>query len=432
MADNRLTYRNAPPLSVPVRFFLAAPLFMLLAAMLLGWRGPALLQWRGDPVTLAVTHLITIGFISQVMLGALFQLIPVLCGSAIAAPIPIGTIVQAGLAAGTLLFCAGLVTGGPALVAGAVMLGATFTLFIAAAGWALARAPWRGPGTATIPLAVIALLPAVMLGMLAALARSGFTAGWPPIYFPGAHVGWAVAGWVGLLIIGVSFHVVPMFQLTPDYPVGLRRLLGPTLFAALIGWTISTGLRLPAALMEWLIALSLLVFAGTTLLLQRWRRRQVPDVTLRSFAAGLLCLMAAVAAWAVQERLPAAGRGDILAGILLLAGFAQFVIIGMLLKIVPFLCWLHLNNAGIRGAKLRDFIGPGAAQAQYLAHLAAVGALAAAVFQPALARPAAAAYAASAAMLLANLIAALRRYRAERRKGPVPRAVPPWRQGQCP
>jgi hypothetical protein len=64
-----LSFDQAPPFPAPFRFFLTAPLFAMLAGLLMLWRGPDLFASRWTPSALAATHLITVGFMLQVMLG---------------------------------------------------------------------------------------------------------------------------------------------------------------------------------------------------------------------------------------------------------------------------------------------------------------------------------------------------------------------------
>ena len=56
-----LSFEQAPPFSVPLRFFLTAPGFLVLAAMLMLWEGPPLFASRWLPATLALTHLLVLG-----------------------------------------------------------------------------------------------------------------------------------------------------------------------------------------------------------------------------------------------------------------------------------------------------------------------------------------------------------------------------------
>src|SRR5699024_6037011 len=76
------------------------------------------------------------------------------------------------------------------------------------------------PGAPTIVLAVrlslVSLLVTIVLG--ATLAGSMAMALPLPRMLTDLHAGWGLLGWVGLLIVGISFQVIPMFQVTERYP----------------------------------------------------------------------------------------------------------------------------------------------------------------------------------------------------------------------
>jgi len=86
-----LSFDQAPPFAAPFRFFLTAPLFALFAGMLLLWSGPELFASRWTPAALALTHLISAGFMLQVMFGAMIQILPVVAGANIAQPLLLAT-----------------------------------------------------------------------------------------------------------------------------------------------------------------------------------------------------------------------------------------------------------------------------------------------------------------------------------------------------
>jgi hypothetical protein len=71
---------------VPLRFFLAGPLFGLLAAAAIAWGGADAFGSRWAPSILAATHLVTLGFLTMVMSGALLQVLPVIVGAAVPMP----------------------------------------------------------------------------------------------------------------------------------------------------------------------------------------------------------------------------------------------------------------------------------------------------------------------------------------------------------
>ncbi|NOR73087.1 MAG: hypothetical protein GQ467_04370, partial [Mariprofundaceae bacterium] len=54
-----LSLDQAPPLSVPLRFFLTAPLFGIAAALRMLTGGPVIFASRWSPSMFALTHLIT-------------------------------------------------------------------------------------------------------------------------------------------------------------------------------------------------------------------------------------------------------------------------------------------------------------------------------------------------------------------------------------
>jgi len=101
-----LSLQQSPPFSVPARFLVSAPVFSLLASLILLWHGPEIISQRWSPEILAVTHFLTLGFLSMSMLGAMMQLIPVLMGSIIPHAVLFSRLVHSSLFSGSL--CLGL------------------------------------------------------------------------------------------------------------------------------------------------------------------------------------------------------------------------------------------------------------------------------------------------------------------------------------
>ena len=111
MALAGLSLKQTPPLSAPLRFFLTAPLFAFLAALLLLFSGPTALASRWSPALLAITHLLTLGFITMSMMAALLQMLPVLAGTPAKQPRLVAWLVHVPLSVGTLLLASGLAAG---------------------------------------------------------------------------------------------------------------------------------------------------------------------------------------------------------------------------------------------------------------------------------------------------------------------------------
>ena len=117
-----LSFDQAPPISVPYRFFLAAPLFGVMAGILLAWSGGESLASRWTPESLALTHLLALGFMLQAMCGALLQFIPVAVGGNVWRPALVANTLQPLLLLATLLLVAGLLFNRPGLSSAAVPL----------------------------------------------------------------------------------------------------------------------------------------------------------------------------------------------------------------------------------------------------------------------------------------------------------------------
>jgi hypothetical protein len=226
------------------------------------------------------------------------------------------------------------------------------------------------------------------------------------------HAAWGLVGWVGMLVIAVSFQVIPMFQATAAYPRAMTLALPSSLAALLAAW--SFGSWFASAWMVWpaaLVALLLAAYAGFTLY-GLGRRKRAPDVTSFCWMLSLGSLLGC----AVLDFLMDAGdaRLPVLLGILFIAGFAASAVNGMLYKIVPFLLWYHLGIAGVPRRALpgvNAWISTRAARGQCGAYAAAVAMLAGSVFAPALARPGGLLFAAATAWLGVLLLAATLRYR---------------------
>lgn len=415
-----LSFDKAPPFAAPLRFFLTAPLFSLAAGLLLLFVGPDLLASRWTPGLLAATHLITVGFMLMVMLGALIQILPVVAGANLDSPLAVARWLHAGLSAGALLLAAGFLFGQGALLgAAALILGLGVAAFLVASGRALAGVPSTSPTIRGLKLALIGLAGAVGLGAWLALA---IASGWA-VPLPSAadlHAGWALGAWAGILLAALAYVVVPMFQLTPGYPARPSWWFPGVMLGLMLAWGLAVWLDAPQGirLAQALSAVAGIGFALLTLRLQQQRRRARSDVTYRYWQLGLASAVFALAMALTATVWPAlADRAgwSILAGILLLVGGFMSFIIGMLYKIVPFLAWMHLRNRGSARSpvpNMNKLLPEADAQRQMLAHAVALAVLLAAVIAPDwLARPAGVALAVASGWLMVNLLGAARRYR---------------------
>ncbi len=357
MFNRGLSLEQAPPIGVILRFFLTVPFSGMLLSLLMLYAGSDLLVPHSPPAVAAV-HMLFIGVITMAMVGALFQMLPVLAGVVIEVPSRRASLIHLLLTLGTISLGWAFVGFAPVAYASAgLLLGAAFAYLILLTLPALLRqrggtSTLRGMQTALLSLTAAVAFAVVMLygygrGELGGLHEA----------LRASHYTFALIGWVGFLIISVAFQVVEMFYVTPPYPDfcqvwGWRIFLGAMVLKSI--WLLA---GLPFSIVfDAVIALELLGFAAVTLKRLSQRKRPISDVTVWfwRFGAGMLSL--ATLLWLLHELTHVAAL--LPAMLIAYAAFAMSIIFGMMYKIVPFLIWFHLNTQGYFDAPVMSEIIP--------------------------------------------------------------------------
>ncbi|MBF0128160.1 MAG: hypothetical protein HQM02_13245, partial [Magnetococcales bacterium] len=354
------------PLHLPLRFFGTAPLFILLTGCGMAFWGQEIWIAPLLPVTVGVLHLTVLGWLLMVVMGAMYQMIPVLAG--IPVPWPGGipwvhglfTLGVAGFVAGVGLEWWPAWTVPFSLVA----LGLSVAGFLVPVALALVKAPARHPTVNAMRVALFALTGTLLLGLIFLWEYAfGF---WELDRHAvvGIHLVWGLLGVMGSLIVGVSFQVLPMFYMTPEFPPNRAGwiLRGMALFlslmpAALLWAGPEHPWALYAAALPGVVAVAWYGVETRRMLVNR--KRKLVDATLRfwylGFGCGFLALLS-LALWPVagDERL------RYLFGLLYVLGWVASVMTGMLHKIIPFLVWFHRfsNLAGLQEIPMMDDLSP--------------------------------------------------------------------------
>lgn len=423
-----LSFEQAPPLSAPLRFFLTAPLFGVLAGLLLLYGGPPAVASRWTGAMLAFTHLLTIGFMLQTMCGALLQLLPVAAGGNMWRPGLVAGVTHSGLTLGALLLAAGFAFDAPQLFRlAAPILAFTVLAYSVVLFRALMKVAARGATVTALRLSALALALTGSVGALMAGAL-GWGMPLPLLQLTDIHAAWGLLGWSFVLLAGIAYLVVPMFQLTPPYDLRLAQWLPIVLFAALALWSVLRLTDGMPAVRHGLVLLVLALVAGfalVTLQLQRRRRRKVVDPSLHFWRLAMVSLLAgAILALSVPYAdEPLRGRLEIATGVLLVMGTFASAINGMLYRIVPFLNWLHLQRIRSPAPNVKKMLPEASMRQHYRWHLAALGLLLLMLLHPWFAYPAGVVLIAAFLQLERNLVGAARLYRVLRDAAPAAGAL---------
>jgi hypothetical protein len=346
--------RLLPP-SVPFRFFGAAVVFQLCAWVALFIDADAAVRFAGGlGWPLAALHFVTLGVLAMTAIGASLQLLPV------ATRRPVGSgrfpaavwwlytpgVAMTGLGMGagaTTMLAAGAVAVVAALVAYAVLLtrnlvGARGMPVVVAHGWAA--------------------LASLVVVVATALALAGTYVGMPTIDRPTAialHVVFAAYGFMGMLALGLSYILVPMFALsaTPaERPAWASFALA--MFALLLAGTAAAGvapeLLRTAAIAAGLAAVAVHLRLMAIALATGMRRHLGRSFTLVRIAWAALAASLVIALALVHDA-PVDGIATQF-GLVLIVGWLLTFALAILQRIVPFLASMHATQVKTGGRSM--------------------------------------------------------------------------------
>jgi hypothetical protein len=371
LKTSNLSFDQAPPEDIPFRYLLTGPAFGILAGILLSAFGERIFITAWSLDTVALVHMITLGWLTFIMIGAFYQMVPVLVGGRV----PWNHLSRINyylLISGILALISGFLFWKILLIkSAAVLLSVSFSLFITQILTALFRVKANRPVVYAMRSSVMCLTLAVAAG----ITMLGVLYGWWEFPLGGyslkyIHITLALLGWITLLIFGVSFHVIPMFYLTKAFSDRIGYSIVTLILLSIVSLVIGFGMklngtRLIVAGIPALIGVILYVFTLFNLI--RNRQRKMVDTTFRFWQLGLTCLIPALLLLTVDPF-----RLDEIFGYLFaitfLIGFACAVSNGMLYKIVPFLIWLHRFSpliGKIKTPAMKDIVADAPARKQF-------------------------------------------------------------------
>ncbi len=351
----KAAFRNTP-VSVVVPFYLYASVSFLVCTLLLFVSASSFTLHYFNPAVLAITHGMALGWASMMILGASYQLLPVLTER---------SLWSNKLAYGSFLLAA---VGIPLLVYGFY----TFNM-----GW---PAKWGGR---LFLLSVIAYLFNIIrscrtdkrinihaLFMVTAAAWLFFTVfiglalvynfTWPILpgnvltYLPfHAHAG--LLGWFLMLIFGVGSRLIPMFLISKHSDRRRLQIMYVLVNTGLLYFLSSFYLNLPYAVLipAILTGITLVLFVGYIYRVWKTRIRRKVDqpmqVSLLSVAIMLVplgCLLLLSGWWisGIEQ-----SRVVLLYGFIIFFGWLTSIILGMTFKTLPFIIWndCYHDKAGV-------------------------------------------------------------------------------------
>lgn len=337
---------RAPAVTLPLRYMLTAAGAFALATFSVPFLADELAGFYYRPRLVALTHTVTLGWITLTIMGASFQLVPIVLERKIWSERLARWqfwIMMWGIAGMVAHFALGR-RNGMAWAAGLVGIGVgSYLVNLALSLRPLPR--W----TATAQLFVLGLgglAATVAFGFLLALDRNRPFLPGPFFGTIQAHFHLAILGWVSAMILGMAARVLPMFLLAGEAKGwGVQvQVWGMAVGAPGVTVALLTESRLlPLAALP--VAAAGGAFLWQTLRMVRRRQRPQLDWGLRFALTGAVFVVPAgalglgfSAGWLRGVNLATAYA------VVVLGGWTSLMIVGMLLKIVPLLVWYRVYS----------------------------------------------------------------------------------------
>lgn len=346
-----LAQPGPPPFPLIAGHFAAGFGWAVLGTAGLFWLAPVLAAGIYlDPRALGLTHLFTLGWITTIIMGVLYQIFPAMLGVA-ARSLRVARASFAAQVAGTATLASGLLLGSRAMQSAGWTL-----LFLALYGVAWNFLPQHRRAGRNHQISIYISYAHMGLGfaMLIGAARIGDALGWwttPRLPLLAAHFHFGAVGFASMTVVGVGSRMLPMFLGTLDAPAWPSRALPRILATGTVLFAVGeiAGIR-------WLaLGGAAAMIAGAVLFLwlaTRWYRGRArpaldPATALTLAALGWLALALPMGCLALA-RGPLAGGILIAYVALLLLGWLSAFILGVSYRVLPTLTW-HYRFAARTG-----------------------------------------------------------------------------------
>ena len=343
----------SPPFRTVSKYFVAAIISFVLLNLLLLLNHSDIIGHHFNPKILAITHIATLGWISMIIFGALFQLVPVVLEvklfSEVLAEVQfwiylIGVI---GLVYSFWFFETGLYMNISAILLNLAMFIFAFNIIMT-----FTRVKkWNITGL-YLASAIFYLIVTAIAGLLLAINLGSPYIKIDHLQYLNLHAHVAFIGWVSMVVMGVAYKLIPMFTLSHGYSMKYANWAFWLINIALLG--INTIFHYEDTTFLYyiftpMIALGILLFLIQVFIIFKKRVRKKLDTGLKysSFAFlmfGLTTVLGIFIAFVDYQNIL---NLTLIYGYMIIFGYLSMLIVGQMYKIVPFLVWYHKYSSKV-------------------------------------------------------------------------------------
>lgn len=331
---------------VVLPFYIFAAISFLISCTLLLFNTGVVQQHYFHPQTLAITHLMALGWGTMIILGASHQLLPVLIeGKLDSYLLALLSFVFAAigiplLVIGFYLFDTGLI-----LQTGAVLINASVICYFLNVINSIGESKKYNVHAFFIAAASLWLFATTFFGLLLVF---NFSRSWLPensVEYLSLHAHMGLAGWFLLLVIGVASRLIPMFLISKYSSTKTLWWIFALINTALIGFIVlKTNRVFPGSYYSpfLLVLIALFLFGNFCYKAYKVRIRAHVDEQMKISLLSVLMLFLPLISLLIIILFISEKSG---LNIVLLYGFSIFfgwitaIILGMTFKTLPFIIW---------------------------------------------------------------------------------------------
>ncbi|MFP5471297.1 MAG: hypothetical protein ACLGGV_06850 [Bacteroidia bacterium] len=352
--------QNAPSPNIVISHFVAGGMVWLMITALITLFPEALTKHYFNPKLLAIAHLLVLGWISMIIFGALYQLIPVIMEVKLySEKLAVSTFIL--LLTGAIMLAVSFWNFwlGTFMHLSAILILAAITIFAYNIFLTAKHATKKSIENDFIQTSVIWLLFTVVVGIALAInLRYPFI---PVSHLEllklHAHAG--IVGWFIQLIIGVGSKLIPMFMVAHNlnstklsicfYLINLGLVSG--IMALYFSWNVGVGIAIVTVILGLSFFLSFLLEA------YKKRVKKHLDIGMKkSVLAFIVLAFAIVVILSISVNIEKIKSFSIpmatAYGSILLVGFISALIMGQTYKTLPFIVWLKVYRKKVGKIKI--------------------------------------------------------------------------------
>lgn len=376
MMNNQISIAGiySPPFRIVAKYFVAAILAFIIFNFMLVLNYKNFNGHHFQPKILSINHILTLGFITMVIFGAMFQLVPVVLEvklfSTLLAEIQFW-IYTAGCVLLTYKFY--FFTSKLSFELPAILLATGMTIFTVNIVASMIKVKkWNITGT-YLSSALFWLLITALAGYLLSKNLDTPFIKINHLQYLKLHAITAFIGWVSMVVMGVSFKLIPMFTLSHGYKITLAKWAFILINIGLLG--INWIMHYPDTKF-WNLIFGLLIFTGFVLYLiqifiifqKRIRKKLDIGLKFSVFAFIMMSVSTLLNFSFLFFEYESIKNLTLTYGFIVLFGYISFLIVGQMYKIVPFLVWYHKYSSKVGLEKtpmLKDMFNEKLAQVQF-------------------------------------------------------------------